>query len=25
MFPVDAIELYELIDLGTPVKILPWC
>ena len=23
MFPMDAIELYELIDLGTPVKILP--
>ncbi len=23
MFPIDAIELYELIDEGTPVKILP--
>ncbi len=23
MFPHDAIELYELVDVGTPVKILP--
>jgi hypothetical protein len=23
MFPADAIELYEIIDVGTPVKILP--
>ncbi len=23
MFPADAIELYELVDPGTPVKILP--
>jgi len=23
MFPKDAIELYEMVDVGTPVKILP--
>ncbi len=23
MFPKDAMELYELVDVGTPVKILP--
>ncbi len=23
MFPADAMELYELVDVGTPVKILP--
>jgi murein L,D-transpeptidase YafK len=23
MFPKNAIELYELVDVGTPVKILP--
>ncbi len=23
MFPSDAIELYEIVDVGTPVKILP--
>lgn len=23
MFPADAIELYEMVDVGTPVKILP--
>ncbi len=23
MFPADALELYELVDQGTPVKILP--
>lgn len=23
MFPKDAVELYEIVDVGTPVKILP--
>ena len=23
MFPADAVELYDIVDVGTPVKILP--